>query len=234
MNASKQKGTAFESAVRDYLRWALNDPKIDRAVLHGTDDIGDITGVKSRRIPVVIECKSRKQPQAYEALSEAEREAKNLAKSRHLGKSPRSVMPAAVLHLPKRGIRRRESIGRQLVVLPYGWWLEWIANPSWLMGRHIEIQPHNAATVKAATYQDVDRVINHKDQFGGVRCYAMLLPGAARHRRGVVEAMSLHTFAVALNGFRMIGETRAVACRDTPVCSNDRCIVQCEEERRTQ
>lgn len=59
-NASKAKGTRFESAVRDYLRDALHDFAIDRRVLHGTQDMGDLYGIRSHGCDVVAECKAHK------------------------------------------------------------------------------------------------------------------------------------------------------------------------------
>lgn len=228
MNASKNKGTAFESAVRDYLRWALSNTKIDRAVLHGTDDIGDISGVYRDGVPVVIECKSRKKPQAYEALHEAIQESENLEKI--VGGT---CLPAAIVHLPGIGIKSPQRVGQQLVVLPHGEW----------MGTYMSGVPHEntgrsgtyirTPVARLHSYSEVARAIESEND-GEVSARAAELPGSQKLGDRLVDITSLRDFAVALNGFRMIGETRAVACRDTPACSNDRCIVQCEEERRTQ
>lgn len=57
-NPSKAKGTRFESAVCDYLRWALDDERIQRLTLHGAKDVGDIGNVYFRGAPVVLECKA--------------------------------------------------------------------------------------------------------------------------------------------------------------------------------
>lgn len=62
VNKPKNKGTAFETAVVKYLRWALDEPRIDRMALHGSQDRGDIAGVYYNGQPVVIECKNTKQP----------------------------------------------------------------------------------------------------------------------------------------------------------------------------
>ena len=59
-SASKAKGTRFESAVRDYLREALHDTGIDRRVLHGTQDMGDIYGIRSHGCDVIAECKAHR------------------------------------------------------------------------------------------------------------------------------------------------------------------------------
>lgn len=62
VNRPKNKGTAFETAVVRYLRWALSDERIDRMALHGNQDVGDISNVYYAGMPVVIECKNTKQP----------------------------------------------------------------------------------------------------------------------------------------------------------------------------
>ena len=54
-NPSKAKGTAWETAVVDYLR-ANGHPHAERRALSGNTDRGDIAGVPG----VVIECKNAK------------------------------------------------------------------------------------------------------------------------------------------------------------------------------
>lgn len=54
MSRSKQKGTAWETAVVRYLQ--DYSPTVERRALHGGRDLGDITGIPS----VVIECKNEK------------------------------------------------------------------------------------------------------------------------------------------------------------------------------
>ena len=61
-NLSKQKGTRFETAVTEYLRWALQDERIQRLTLHGSKDIGDIGNVYFHGAPVVLECKATRAP----------------------------------------------------------------------------------------------------------------------------------------------------------------------------
>lgn len=57
MSRQRQKGTAFERQIADYLAWHLKDDRIDRMPLHGAKDRGDIAGVRSIAGKVVIECK---------------------------------------------------------------------------------------------------------------------------------------------------------------------------------
>lgn len=59
MSRQKRKGSAFESAVVEYLRWVFEDTEgtIDRMPQHGSRDVGDVRGIRSHGKPVVIECK---------------------------------------------------------------------------------------------------------------------------------------------------------------------------------
>lgn len=65
-NPSKKRGTAWETAVCGYLRWALGDDRIQRLTLHGSKDVGDIGNVHLRGRRVVIECKATRRA-AYSA-----------------------------------------------------------------------------------------------------------------------------------------------------------------------
>lgn len=76
-NPSKAKGTRFETAVCDYLRWALDDERIQRLTLHGTKDIGDIGNIFFHGAPVVIECKATKTPGWSKHWQECETEMGN-------------------------------------------------------------------------------------------------------------------------------------------------------------
>lgn len=83
MSKQKQKGTAFETAIVRYLREVLDDQNIDRMVLHGTADEGDITGVKFLGRDVVIECKNTRTLNLTEHLREAQAEAMNHRNAGH-------------------------------------------------------------------------------------------------------------------------------------------------------
>lgn len=60
MSRQKQKGTAYESGLVKCFRFLLGDTEgtIHREVLHGSRDIGDITGVRIHGEPLVIEVKN--------------------------------------------------------------------------------------------------------------------------------------------------------------------------------
>ena len=76
-NPSKAKGTRFETAVCDYLRWALDDERIQRLTLHGNRDIGDIGNVYFHGQPVVLECKATRTPNWRKHWAECEIEMGN-------------------------------------------------------------------------------------------------------------------------------------------------------------
>lgn len=46
--------------MRSYLRQRLNDDRIDRRVLHGTQDQGDLYGIKAHGYEGIAECKNHK------------------------------------------------------------------------------------------------------------------------------------------------------------------------------
>lgn len=70
MSRQKKKGTAFESAVCEYLR-EHGFPEAERLASGGNRDRGDITGVGD----VVIECKNTKELELAQAVDEAGDEA---------------------------------------------------------------------------------------------------------------------------------------------------------------
>lgn len=59
-NRPKRKGTRFESELRGYLRARLADERIDRRVLHGTQDMGDIYGIRAHGLEGIVEAKAHK------------------------------------------------------------------------------------------------------------------------------------------------------------------------------
>lgn len=72
MSASKRKGTAWESAIVDYLR-ASGVPHAERRALAGSKDRGDVAGVPG----VVFEAKSAARVELAAWLDEAAAEAVN-------------------------------------------------------------------------------------------------------------------------------------------------------------
>jgi Holliday junction resolvase len=77
MSRAKQKGTAFERAVADYLKQAMNDDRIDRAPLAGAKDKGDISGVVSPFGRIVLELKNHNRQELAVWVDEAETERGN-------------------------------------------------------------------------------------------------------------------------------------------------------------
>lgn len=59
-NPNKKIGTRFETAVVRHMRAALADDRIERRALHGTQDMGDVYGIRAHGWDVIAECKSRK------------------------------------------------------------------------------------------------------------------------------------------------------------------------------
>lgn len=77
MSMQAQKGATFEQDTSDYLAAALGDDRIERRVKHGTNDRGDIAGLRIHGKRVVIECKNHKRMELAEWVDEAEIERGN-------------------------------------------------------------------------------------------------------------------------------------------------------------
>lgn len=77
MSKQKAKGTRLETAVVDYMAWALGDNGIHRETLHGSMDVGDIGGVYLQGEPVTIEVKNTARLDLAAHYKEAEIEAGN-------------------------------------------------------------------------------------------------------------------------------------------------------------
>lgn len=76
MNRSKDKGTAFETAVARYLSRRLGVP-VERRALEGVNDRGDLAGVVLNGLRTVVECKNVKRVQLGAHMRELEREKRN-------------------------------------------------------------------------------------------------------------------------------------------------------------
>lgn len=77
MSMQSQKGATFEQDTSDYLAAALGDDRIERRVKHGTNDRGDIAGLRIHGKRVVVECKNHKRMELAEWVDEAETERGN-------------------------------------------------------------------------------------------------------------------------------------------------------------
>lgn len=77
MSMQAQKGATFEQQTADYLAAALGDDRIERRVKHGTNDRGDIAGLRIHGKRVVVECKNHKRMELAEWVDEAETERGN-------------------------------------------------------------------------------------------------------------------------------------------------------------
>lgn len=108
MSRQKQKGTAFESAIVEYLKDKLCDETIERRALNGTCDRGDISGVTFCGHRMVLECKNEARMRLAEYMREAETEAHN-----------DSAFYYAVIHKKHGvGISTLQTIGQQYVTMP--------------------------------------------------------------------------------------------------------------------
>lgn len=56
--SAKKAGAGFEQLVADYLQDRLDDDRIERRVMGGTNDRGDISNVRFLGHRLVIECKN--------------------------------------------------------------------------------------------------------------------------------------------------------------------------------
>ena len=107
MSRQKQKGTRLETAVLQYMQWALGDPTIHRETLHGSMDVGDIGGVYLQGEPVTLEVKNTTRLDLARHYREAETEAGNKD----------SVIPVLVQKRRGVGIDSLEGTGRQWAVM---------------------------------------------------------------------------------------------------------------------
>lgn len=108
MSKAKQKGTAFESAIVEYLKDKLCDDTIERRALNGTCDRGDISGVTFCGLRMVLECKNENRMRLADYVQEAETEAKN-----------DGAFYYAVIHKKRgTGISTLHTIGQQYVTMP--------------------------------------------------------------------------------------------------------------------
>lgn len=77
MSMQAQKGATFEQDTSDYLAAALGDDRIERRVKHGTNDRGDIAGLRIHGKRAVVECKNHRRMELAEWVDEAEIERGN-------------------------------------------------------------------------------------------------------------------------------------------------------------
>lgn len=75
--SAKAAGARFEREVADYLASALGDDRIDRMVRRGSDDRGDICGVRCHGKPLTVECKNVSRMSLSEWVGEARAESAN-------------------------------------------------------------------------------------------------------------------------------------------------------------
>lgn len=77
MSKESRKGNGFAEDVANHIASKLGDERIERRVLHGTKDRGDIAGLIFRGRRVVVECKCCKAMELAQWVDEAEVERGN-------------------------------------------------------------------------------------------------------------------------------------------------------------
>lgn len=107
LKTARRAGAAMESRTVDYLRWALDDDRIERRHLTGSKDRGDIAGVRFLGHRVVVECKNTAQMNVSQHLREAEIERGN----------DDALIGVVVQKRPGIGIDSRDGQARQLVLM---------------------------------------------------------------------------------------------------------------------
>ena len=77
MSRESIKGNTFAEQVSNFLAKRLGEERIERRVLHGTKDRGDIAGLYVRGKRTVVECKNCKKMDLSGWIKEAEEERAN-------------------------------------------------------------------------------------------------------------------------------------------------------------
>lgn len=75
--SARDAGARFERNIADYLADTLDDDRVDRMVRRGSQDRGDIAGVRVHGKPLTIECKNHARMNLPEWIFEAHLEAGN-------------------------------------------------------------------------------------------------------------------------------------------------------------
>ena len=99
-----KKGPAFEKQVVEYLRARFGDGTIERRVMGGANDRGDVAGVFFRGRPFVVEVKNRARVELAAWMGELEAECGNAD----------TDLGAVVFHRKGKGAR---SMGDQYVLM---------------------------------------------------------------------------------------------------------------------
>lgn len=75
--SARAAGARFERQIADYLAQALDDERIDRMVRRGSQDRGDVSGVRIHGKPLAVEVKNCARLDLPSWVGEAHREAGN-------------------------------------------------------------------------------------------------------------------------------------------------------------
>lgn len=77
MSKERRKGASFEAQAVEYASRRLGDDRIERRLMGGANDRGDIAGLYIRGDRLVVECKNCKRMELAEWVDEAETERLN-------------------------------------------------------------------------------------------------------------------------------------------------------------
>ena len=105
MSKQRDKGTKWETSIVDYLH-TKGLPHAERRALHGTHDLGDISGIPG----IVIEAKNQARHSWAEWLDEAVEETRNASADVGVVWAHRRVHPAHVRPSGERVEGRRDAV----------------------------------------------------------------------------------------------------------------------------
>lgn len=112
--ANKRRGAAWEVAIRNFLFDA--GLKAERVARKGANDIGDVAVEMDDGHTFVIEAKDTVRPELAQWIREAQVEADNYARHKHI--SPDFVHPVVIYK------RRQNGVERAYVVMELGDWVD--------------------------------------------------------------------------------------------------------------
>lgn len=112
--ANKRRGASWEVAIRNFLHGL--GLKAERVARKGANDIGDVAVELDDGHVFVIEAKDTVRPELAQWIREAQIEADNYARHRHL--SPDFVHPVVVYK------RRQHGVEQAYVVMTLGDWAD--------------------------------------------------------------------------------------------------------------
>ena len=121
MSRERAKGTRLETAFRTFARLATGDDRIERMPLHGSRDVGDISGLYRAGRPLVVEVKNCRRTELAAWADEAERERGNAD----------ALAWAVAFKRRGRGIETPEGMGDQFVLMDWASYMALVTGDRW-------------------------------------------------------------------------------------------------------